>query len=176
MADNGNTNEREYARGDWIVHLYHGTGQIKGVVKKELGGKEKRYYRVKTHNSVIFIPINRADNDRIRPLTSKRKFKNALKVLDEPPREMSSNHNTRKATIRKAKSDGEVKPILRVIRDLTARQHESKLNATEKRALDRLKDRLLYEWAACMEISVEEAQEKLETKLQEMVAANQAPA
>ncbi len=166
MAENGRNNGRDYSKGDWIVHLYHGVGQIKGIVKKELNGKERKYYRVKTHNSIIFIPVRKADNDRIRPLTPKSEFKKALKVLDRPPQEMSSNHNTRKKHIRDAKSDGSVEPILRIIRDLTYRQHDSKLNTTEKRALNRLKDRVTYEWSACMSIEVEEAREKLEQRLQ----------
>lgn len=171
MAENGLQNGQDYAKGDWIVHLYHGVGQIKGVVKKQLSGKEKRYYRVKTHNSIIFIPVKKADNNRIRPLTPKSEFMKALKVLERPPREMSSNHNTRKKVIREAKIDGSVEPILRIVRDLTFRQHDSKLNTTEKRALNRLKDRLMHEWSACMQIEVEEARENLERRLQPLATA-----
>lgn len=171
MAENGRQNGQDYAKGDWIVHLYHGVGQIKGVVKKQLSGKEKKYYRVKTHNSIIFIPVKKADNNRIRPLTPRSEFKKALKVLERPPREMSSNHNTRKKIIREAKTDGSVEPILRIVRDLTFRQHDSKLNTTEKRALNRLKDRLMYEWSACMQIEVEEARESLERRLQPLATA-----
>ncbi|HEX6303479.1 MAG TPA: CarD family transcriptional regulator [Anaerolineales bacterium] len=171
MAENGRQNGQDYAKGDWIVHLYHGVGQIKGVVKKQLSGKEKKYYRVKTHNSIIFIPVKKADNSRIRPLTPKSEFRKALKVLERPPREMSSNHTTRKKVIREAKIDGSVEPILRIVRDLTFRQHDSKLNTTEKRALNRLKDRLMHEWSACMQIEVEEARENLEKRLQPLVTA-----
>ncbi len=85
---------------------------------------------------------------------------------------MSANHTTRKSLIREAKKDGSVDRILRIVRDLTARQQESKLNTTEKQALDRLKDRLIFEWSACMGIEPEKALEKLEKRLKSFAATD----
>lgn len=172
MAENGRKNGQDFSQGEWIVHRYHGVGQIKGVEEKELNGKERKYYRVRTDNSVFWVPVSKADSDRIRPLTPKTRFKKALQVLKRPPREMSSNHNERKSLIWEAKKDGSVEPMLRIVRDLTARQTESKLNTTEKRALDRFKDRLLSEWAACMGIEIDEARQKLEKRLQPLASAD----
>jgi RNA polymerase-interacting CarD/CdnL/TRCF family regulator len=172
MTSNGHENGQDYSKGDWIVHKYHGVGQIKGIVKKKLNGEITRYYRVKTHNSTFFVPVKKADNQRIRPLTSRSEFKKALKILERPAKEMSSNHNTRRNRIREAKSEGSVEYLFQIIRDLTAREHSSRLNTTEKRALRRFKDRVLYEWAACMSIDVEEAREQMEKRLQPLVLAN----
>jgi RNA polymerase-interacting CarD/CdnL/TRCF family regulator len=58
------------------------------------------------------------------------------------------------------------------VRDLTARQTQSKLNTTEKRALDRFKDRLLLEWAASMGIEIDEARQRLEKRLQPPASAD----
>ncbi|HZD56903.1 MAG TPA: CarD family transcriptional regulator [Anaerolineales bacterium] len=175
MTSNGHENGLDYSKGDWIVHQYHGVGQIKGIVKKKLNGKETRYYRVKTHDSTFFVPVKKADNQRIRPLTSRAKFKKALKILERPPEAMSSDHNTRRSRIRQAKSEGTVEYFLEIIRDLTARERDSKLNTTETRALRRFKNRVLYEWAACMDIDVEEAREQLEARLRPVVLAGNSP-
>ena len=172
MAENGRKNGQDFSKGEWIVHLYHGIGQIKGVEKKQLNGKERKYYRVKTHNSVFWVPVEKADSDRIRLLTSKTKFRKALQVLKRPPRELSSNHLERKSLIWEAKKDGSVEPMLRIVRDLTARQTQSKLNTTEKRALDGFKDRLLLEWAASMGIELDEARQRLEKRLQPLESAD----
>jgi RNA polymerase-interacting CarD/CdnL/TRCF family regulator len=175
MTGNGHENGLDYSKGDWIVHQYHGVGQIKGIVKKKLNGKETRYYRVETHDSIFFVPVKKADNQRIRPLSSRSEFKRALKILERPPEEMSSNHNTRRSRIREAKSEGSVEYFFEIIRDLTARERDSKLNTTESRALRRFKKRVLYEWAACMGIDVEGAREQLETRLQPVVLAGNSP-
>lgn len=172
MTSNGHENGQDYSKGDWIVHKYHGVGQIKGIVKKKLNGKVTRYYRVKTHNSTFFVPVDEADNQRIRPLTSRSEFKKALKILERPAKEMSSNHTTRRSRIRETKSEGSVEDFFQIIRDLTAREHSSRLNTTEKRALRRFKNCVLYEWAACMGIDVEEAREQMEKRLQPLFLAN----
>ncbi len=35
MAENGH----ELNKGEWIVHRYHGVGEVRGVEKKRLNGK-----------------------------------------------------------------------------------------------------------------------------------------
>jgi RNA polymerase-interacting CarD/CdnL/TRCF family regulator len=158
--------EQGFNKGDWIVHLYHGVGQIKGVEEKPLNGKMHTYYRVKTYNSILWIPVDNADNDRIRPLSTEEELDEALKALQKPPHEMDPNHSKRKGRIRDVKSDGSLLSICRLVRDLSARRMENRLNATEQRALQRLEDRLVREWSVCKHIGVEEAAQKLNEMLQ----------
>jgi len=164
-------NGLELAIGDWVVHLYHGVGQIKKVEEKRLNGNAQDYYMVKTYNSVFWVPVSKINNERIRPLTSPIELQEALKVLQKPPQEMDTNHNNRKNRIEIVKSDGSLKPTLRLVRDLSAREAEKKLNTTEKRALERLKDHMLREWAACMHIDLEEAGKRLNNMLNQCIKA-----
>ena len=158
--------EREFTKGDWIVHLYHGVGQIKGVEKKLLNGKVHTYYKVKTYNSILWIPVDNANNDRIRPLSTEEELDEALRSLKKTPHEMDPNHTKRKSRIRDVKSDGSLLSICRLVRDLSARRIENKLNATEQRALQRLEDRLVREWSVCKNIEVGEATQRLNEMLQ----------
>lgn len=160
------TKVQEYAKGDWIVHLYHGVGQIVGVEKKGLEGQTVSYFKVKTKDSTFWIPVKAADNVRVRPIASEREIKEAIKILKKQPRQMSDKHTERKDRIFDAKEDGTIASMARIIRDLTARQSETRLNDSEERALHQFTDRLLAEWAACFGIKVEEARLRLQKILQ----------
>lgn len=160
-----------YSKGDWIVHIHYGVGQVKGIEKKALNGDRVSYYKVLTKNSTFWIPVDQIDCDRLRPIATTRELNEALKILKKPPQEMDSDHNKRKRLIKKIKYDGSLIAMARLVRDLWARRRiKKKLNATEERALDRFQDRLITEWSVCKNIEIEEAQKKLHTMLQKQAA------
>ncbi|MFP3853047.1 MAG: CarD family transcriptional regulator [Anaerolineales bacterium] len=150
-----------YAKGDWIVHLYHGVGQVKGIVSREVAGETSKYYRVKTDNSTLFIPVKELDEERMRPAATKKELNKALKVLKATPKEMAPDHNDRRRRIREVKNEGSLEDILELVRDLSWRRYDKKLNNTEERALRRFKDRLLREWSVAMDTTPEEARREL---------------
>ena len=150
-----------FKKGDWIVHLYHGVGQVKGVVSREVAGEKAKYYRVKTDNSTLFIPVKDVDDERLRPAATKRQLRKALKLLEETPEEMASDHNDRRRRIREVKNEGSLNEVIRLVRDLSWRRYDKKLNNTEERALRRFKDRLLREWSVAMDTDAEEARREL---------------
>ncbi len=97
----------------------------------------------------------------MRPAATKKELKKALKVLKETPEEMASDHNDRRRRIREVKNEGTLKDILELVRDLSWRRYDKKLNNTEERALRRFKDRLLREWSVAMDTTPEEARREL---------------
>ncbi len=158
---------RDFNKGDWIVHLDYGVGQIKGVETKRLEGERSSYYKVKTSDSTLFVPVEDVDRKRLRPLASKSQFGRAIRVLKTAPDEMSPDHNERKRLIRKASADGSLLAVCRLVRDLSARRWSNRLNSTEERALRRFKSRLLSEWSICRDVPLEEARNQLNNVLQE---------
>ena len=54
--------------GDWIVHTHRGVGQVKSIEKKKLGDVSKQYFKIRTHNSIYWIPVDRSKSDHIRPV------------------------------------------------------------------------------------------------------------
>ncbi|HEX9797575.1 MAG TPA: CarD family transcriptional regulator [Anaerolineales bacterium] len=153
--------KQDFTKGDWIVHLYHGVGQVKGVVSRQVDGEKHRFYRVTTDNSTLFIPVREFDEERLRPAADEKSLKQALKVLKDPPEEMADDHNDRRRRIREVKSEGSLKEVLRLVRDLSWRRYDKKLNNTEERALRRFKDRLLREMAVAMDTTTEDARREL---------------
>jgi len=153
--------KQDFTKGDWIVHLYHGVGQVNGVVLRQVDGEKLKFYRVTTDNSTLFIPVQEFDEDRLRPAADEKALKRAMKVLKDPPEEMAEDHNDRRRRIRQVKGEGSLKEILRLVRDLSWRRYDKKLNNTEERALRRFKDRLLREMAVAMDTTTEEARREL---------------
>lgn len=158
----------EYARGDWIVHLYHGVGQIVGIEKKYLEGEIVSYFKVKTRDSTFWVPVKQVDNVRIRRIASRKDIQEVLNILKRKPRAMSDDHAQRKSRISSVKEDGTLAAMARMVRDLTARQKQTRLNDSEERALNWFTERLLSEWATCFGIRLEEARKRLSQILQKL--------
>jgi CarD family transcriptional regulator len=164
------TETLEFAEGDWIVHLYHGVGQIIDIEQKSLDGKTIKYYKVQTKDSIYWVPVENVDIDRIRPLSTPKEIDNALRIIRRKPRKMSADHMKRKSQINDVRSIGALDEVAKIIRDLSARQIADKLNDSEERALSQFTDRLISEWSISKDISTSEAREKLNDILQKYKA------
>lgn len=166
MAENG----PQLELGDWIVHLHYGVGKIEGIEKKRLDGVATSYYRVATDDSTLWIPVAKIDHERVRPLASPKEFSAALKELENPPKELNPDHMKRKNEISEVKADVSLMSICQLVRDLSARQTQTKLSTTEQRVLERLQRQLLQEWSLCMHIEVDEARQQLDQLLHQHIA------
>ena len=159
-----------FSKGEWIVHHYYGVGQVKGIEKKMLDGTEVSYYKVKTRNSQYWIPVESEDNSRLRPLSSPTEIKKLARILRRKPNEMDPDHMQRKRLIKEVLDEGSLLDMARLIRDLSARQVEKKLNPTEEDALKRFRDRLVREWSVCMEQDMEAANVEFQACLDKSMA------
>lgn len=162
MTDKAQT----YSMGDWIVHRNYGIGQIKKKEQKTIGGKNTLYYRVSTHNGTFWLPVKKADNERVRPLTTRNGMRKVIEILKAPPHEMKDDHRERRSRINQVKISSSLEEIARLINDLSARKTVGRLNSIEQRALTTLTECLVSEWSVCMQITREEAQYALEQILQ----------
>jgi RNA polymerase-interacting CarD/CdnL/TRCF family regulator len=102
------------------------------------------------------------DSEELRPLATFEDIQLAIDVLQRPPREMSSNQNTRKSRIRQVQLQNKPEAVARLVRDLQARRKEKGiLNQEERSAFSALKQQLIEEWAIISGLSPEAAASKL---------------
>ena len=161
-----------YSEGDWIVHSRYGIGQIKDIEVKNISGERTRYYRIKTTDSIFWMPVDQMDSDLLRPLSTPEEIHLAIATLQEPPEEMSANYKIRQIRIQDAQTSNTPRAIAQIIRDLRAyRRKKEALNSTERSAFRSLKQRLVEEWAIVTGIKTEKAASNLETLLNPHLAA-----
>jgi CarD family transcriptional regulator len=150
----------ELSKGDWVVHLAHGIGQVTAIESKSVNDEETDFYRIETEDSTLWLPVGTTLDERIRPVASQSKWKSILRLLKKPAKQMETAHQKRKKRIRDATLDGSLQSTAKLIRDLWGRKGERSLNETESRALKRLTERFIKEWALSMDITEEEARKK----------------
>jgi CarD family transcriptional regulator len=150
-----------FAKGSWIVHLYYGIGQIKRLEKKCLEGKKTIYYRVEGKDGTFWLPVNKADTKRVRPIASKKQLNSAIEALKEQPRTFTEDYKQRQTFMNESKSKGSLFEIACLVRDLSFWQVNKHLNLSEKETLEHLKNRLSMEWSIVSDIKQQEALTKL---------------
>jgi RNA polymerase-interacting CarD/CdnL/TRCF family regulator len=156
----------EYSSGDWVVHAIYGVGKITKVETKGISGQETRYYRVEATNSTYWMPVEQMDSDLIRHIASEAEMEDVIQILQREPKEMSSNHKTRKSTIRRTRLSNTPAAFARLIRDLKARQSvKGTLNVKEKSAFKAIKKRLAEEWAIVRGTRTERAANRIDNIL-----------
>jgi len=170
MAEAEKAKEQVFSEGDWVFHLYHGVGQVEGIEEKILDGESQVYYKVKARNGVFWVPVNKAESDRIRRVASEEELQNALDILQSPPEKMAPKHTTRKSRITQVTKDGDLEGFCALLRDLQAKRTSDKLNTTEQRAHRKLKKKIASEWSATRDIPLQEAKKKLNKILRDIEA------
>ena len=159
--------EQTYKLGDWVVHLVYGVGQVKRIEEKPIGGTQKKCYHVRTDDGVFWLPLDNADSERVRPISSPKRIQRALNTMKQAPKKMTGNFQTRRKRIREVTLDGDLSTDLKLVRDLNARQFKKGLNDTEQEAFNTIVKRFLQEWSLSNGIEMREARQKLEHFLQE---------
>ena len=159
-------------KGDWIVHQQHGVGEVRAIDKKTLGGKERKYFRVKTKKGgTYWLPVNKKP-DYIRFISPRSQIEKTLKLISETPESLPKNYKSRNSFIAEKLSEADIYTKAEVIRDLHARGAQEDVNLTviDSRRLDKLREQLLREMVVALEIEMSEAEAKLERALKKSVS------
>lgn len=149
-----------FAVGDWIVHNNYGVGQIKKIEEKPIHGDKVKTFRVRTKDSVYWVPVKKSDNPRIRRVVNKRKLRRAIRTIKSKPQKMNKNYRSRNKRIKEVFLSGSIQKMAKLLRDLLALSKEKNFNMTEKKAVERLQERFIREYAICYEIPQQEATTK----------------
>lgn len=155
-----------FESGSWVVHRLYGVGQIKGLEVKHISEKENSYYKVETLDSVFWIPLDKMNDEWLRPVATQAEIEKALLVLGSPPRQMAASLNHRKNRINKVTSSDTPATIAELIRDLWALKKEKKtLSMLEEQALRHFTSCFLSEWSVCMELDIDVVKQEIDVIL-----------
>jgi CarD family transcriptional regulator len=155
-----------YAPGDWVVHRRHGAGKIESCAELVVEDTKNSYCKIQTHSVTVWLPVEKMNDDWLRPIASAADFRQALKVLRSPPQPMADSLNSRKSRIRNLDTSDSPVEIARLLRDLWALKKEKKtLSQVEEEALRRFTSCFQAEWAISLGTPIEEAKEEFAAML-----------
>lgn len=155
-----------YAPGDWVVHRRHGAGQIVSCKEIVVEDTKNSYCKIRTPSVTVWLPVEKMNDDWLRPIAPAADFRRALQVLRSPPQPMADNLNGRKSRIRNLDTSDSPVEIARLLRDLWALKKEKKtLSQVEEDALRRFTSCFQAEWAVSLDTPIEEAKEKFAAML-----------
>lgn len=156
----------EYSVEDWLVHSVFGIGQITGVEEKGISGAKVQYFRIQTADSTFWIPVDRADNQDLRPVSNMAEIQRVIRILLGPPEALSTKHQMRRNDIQRVLLLNTPADSARLIRDLRARQlQRGTLSLEELYALRALKQRLVEEWVVVTGEQAEQVVAKIDDLL-----------
>jgi len=157
----------KYSMGDRVFHYNYGVGQINGVEHKPLNGIEVECFKVKTKNGVYWFPTDNLDNPRIHPVASQELIQDAIEILRSAPEELENNSFQWKQRIDEVKTNGDFLAISSLVRDLAALKTKKRISSIQSQALNILKDRLIREWAASLEVNAVSIRSRIRAYLRE---------
>ena len=153
--------------GQNIVHRRYGAGTVVGVREGNEGEDHKRYYIVDipSKDLKLHLPADAAEGAPLREVASASRIKRALKMLTEAPADLPSDYRKRRALVSELMTDGTVKSLARIIRDLCARQREKSMSTLEASMLTDAKRQLAGEVALSEGIDLTQAIQRIESAL-----------
>lgn len=157
-----------YQKGDRIIHWAYGPGQIMGLDEKKLDGETQQYYVVEfNQNLTLWVPVNRGDEHSLRLPTPQNEFKHLFSILRGPAEILPEDRYMRQTELNERLRQGTTEAVCRVIRDITSRGREHKLNDNDVNVLRRAREFLLNEWMLSLNIPLNEAEVHLNSLLDE---------
>ena len=156
-----------FRKGDTVVYPHHGAAVIEDLTTRELLGEEKKYFVLKlSHGDLtLMVPVDNTEEIGLREVVNKREVKKVWDILKEGESKMPANWSRRyKTNIEKIRS-GDIFQVAEVVRNLSIREADKGLSAGEKRMLAKARQILVSELTFAINVSEEEAEQKLDEAL-----------
>jgi len=160
----------EFHAGDPVMHWVHGLGTVIRREKRAVLGKAALYYAVQVGDLTIWVPADEFLSQRLRPPTSKIRFKRLLAELKTPGEALPADRRERKVRLVELLRDGRAESLVRVIRALCTLKKIHSLNDNDTTQLKRAETCLASEWGQVLSVTPQEAESELHRMLETISA------
>jgi CarD family transcriptional regulator len=153
--------------GDKVVYPHHGAAVIEKREKKEVFGETREYLvlRVAYGDLTLMVPCDNTEEVGLREVINDEEVEEVFAVLRKKEARMPTNWSRRyKNHVEKLKS-GDVYQVAEVVRNLSIRDKDKGLSAGEKRMLQKARQILVSELTFAINVSEEEAEQRLNDAL-----------
>jgi len=158
-----------YKVGDKVVYPHHGAGKVLKKERKEVLGDKREYLTIKIlHNDMtVMVPTESADRAGLRRVIGEEAVERVLGVLREDMSAMPKNWNRRFKHNRDKMKTGDIFELAEVVRNLAIRDFQKGLSTGEKQMFTRAKKILSSELMYALEMEEDEAEQHLDSLLEE---------
>ena len=166
-------NDKSFKKGDFIVYPAHGVGRVTGVEKDSVAGFDIEVYVVTfaQDKMTLRVPTAKTEASGMRPLSSDRIVKDALKTLKGKAKVKRTMWSRRAQEYEAKINSGDLIQIAEVVRDLHRAEDQPEQSYSERQLYESALDRMVRELAAVEEIEHEAARVMLSDSLAKKVAA-----
>ena len=152
-------------KGDWVVHAYHGIGQVMGLSSKIIGGEKRVCLEIKTVNLTYWLPITDSGMKHIRLVSTPSNFEEALMTMSDLPEILNENFRVRLIYINEEIAKGSLISNAHLIRDMYERNARKDIHINEKGTFEKLKMQFVEELMLVCNMNKQTAQTKLDKAL-----------
>lgn len=158
---------KSFKKGDFIVYPAHGVGRVTGVEKDEVAGFAIEVYVVSFEQDkmTLRVPTAKATSSGMRPLSSDKIIKDALKTLKGKAKVKRTMWSRRAQEYEAKINSGDLISIAEVVRDLHRAEDQPEQSYSERQLYESALDRMVREVAAVEKIEHDEAKDMLAKNL-----------
>ena len=143
-------NDKSFKKGDFIVYPAHGVGRVTGVEKDSVAGFDIEVYVVtfEQDKMTLRVPTAKTEASGMRPLSSDRIVKDALKTLKGKAKVKRAMWSRRAQEYEQKINSGDLIAIAEVVRDLHRTDDQREQSYSERQLYEAALERLTREVAA----------------------------
>lgn len=160
-----------FHEGDTVMHWTYGLGQILKLEERDLFGSKSLYYAVQIKDMTVWVPADGELKHRLRPPTSKSRFKELLVLLSKPGEPLPDDRLQRRTHLLDLLRDGDTRSLFRIIGGLHTYRKIRPLNESDQSILKQARNTLLGEWGFVLSITPAQAELELHRILGSMPLA-----
>ncbi len=146
-----------------VVYPIHGVGTIKKIESKKILDETKKYYIIEfiNNNIKIMIPIDKAEELRIRSVIKKSEIARVQKILKSKASNLDDDWKSRYQNNTERIKTGSIFEITAVVRDLYKRNKHKELSLMERKMYESAVNHLILEISTAKKTSYENAEKMI---------------
>ena len=151
-----------------VVYPIQGVGQVINIYKRKFEGETKLYYEIyfEVSDMTVHMPVDKAEEQGIRPIVSKRQADAALNLIAEEFEPVPADWKLRYQMNLDLLKQGSIKDIATVVRALYHRSKVKELPILERKLFDNALNLLVDEVSFSLKKSKSEVEELVFDRLE----------
>lgn len=158
-----------FTKGQIVVHPHHGPATVKKISSRTLRGEKKQYLTLLTHQDEmsVAVPVDLAEEMGVRPLMDAAGVKEIFEILTGESSPFDKVWSRRFKDYTERLNSGDVITTAGLVRDITRRNHESRVSYGEMGVLRDATGPLVAELALALDAEKEKVEEVIEQAILE---------